>query len=339
MVGVEPYDALLVVSFGGPEGPDDVLPFLENVTRGRGVPRERLAAVAGHYQQFGGVSPINAQVRELIAAIRADFDTATVDLPIYWGNRNWHPMLADTVRRMAADGVRRAAAFVTAAYTGYSNCRQYDENIAAALAAAGDGAPRIDRVRPYFNHPGFVAAMTDRAAAALDTLPPAAREDARLVCTAHSVPLSMADHSTGHGGGYVAQLAEVAALVAGRLGMTGADVVFQSRSGLPSRPWLEPDIGDHLGDLHAKGADTVVCLPVGFVSDHLEVAYDLDTEAARVARRLGMTFVRAGTPGTHPAFVSMVRELVAERAGLVEPRTVGTMPACPPACPPGSCRT
>lgn len=312
------YDALLLVSFGGPEGPDDVMPFLENVTRGRGVPRERLEIVAGHYQHFGGVSPINGQCRQLLAAVRDDFTAHGVDLPLYWGNRNWDPYLTDTVRRMARDGVRRAVAFVTSAYGSYSGSAQYVEDIARARAEVGDGAPVVDKLRPYFNHPGFVDAMTDHTRDALaDTRP-----GARLVFTAHSIPEAMDGADA-----YVAQLAEASRLVAGRAGAESWDLVYQSRSGRPGQPWLEPDICDHLQTLYAKGVDNVVIVPIGFVSDHMEVKFDLDIEARDTAADLGMTLVRAPAAGTHPAFVAMVRELVAEISGTGPARVVGELPA------------
>ncbi|WP_283137974.1 ferrochelatase [Rhizohabitans arisaemae] len=295
------YEALLVVSFGGPERPEDVRPFLENVVRGRNVPAARLDEVERHYLGFGGVSPINAQCRDLIEALE-------VDVPVYWGNRNWHPFLEDTVRRMAADGVRRAAAFLTSAYSSYSSCRQYLDDIARARAAVPD-APEIVRLRHYYDHPGFIAAMTDRVAEALAGLPEGDRGKARLVFTAHSVPVAMARNAGPGGGAYEAQLRVASGLVAGDREW---DLVWQSRSGPPSVPWLEPDVCDHLTALHAAGVEAVVLVPIGFVSDHMEVVYDLDVEAAEVARRLGLRLVRAGTAGTHPRFVSMVNDLLSE---------------------------
>ncbi|MFI6507661.1 ferrochelatase [Streptosporangium sp. NPDC050855] len=307
------YDALLVVSFGGPEKPDDVMPFLENVVRGRGVPRERLLEVEEHYQRLGGASPINDQCRDLIEAVRS-----TVDLPIYWGNRNWHPFLEDTVRRMADDGVRRAAAFVTSAYGSYSACRQYRDDIARARAAV-EGAPEIVKLRHYFDHPGFLAAMTDHARQALDRLPAGVREGARLVFTAHSIPVSMAGTAGPEGGLYEAQLRRAAALITDAVGGDRAwDLVWQSRSGAPHIPWLEPDVCDHLEKIDAPA---VVLVPIGFVSDHMEVVYDLDVEAAETAERIGLPLVRAATAGVHPRFVSMVGELIAEPEPLACPAT------------------
>lgn len=306
------YDALLLVSFGGPEGPGDVLPFLENVTRGRGVPRERLDEVAEHYLLVGGRSPINDQSRALLAALR----TELAPLPVYWGNRNWHPYLADALRQMHSDGVRTAICFVTAAYASYSGCRQYRENLADALAEVGPGAPRLDKLRHYFDHPGFVLPMVDRVRDALATLPADRRAGAHLTFTAHSIPVAQAAASGPTGGAYPRQLRATAQAIVDRLGADGArcwELVWQSRSGPPPIPWLEPDVVDHLETLHAKGVDDVVLAPIGFVSDHLEVVYDLDTEAARRAAELGMRVVRAGTVGTDPRFVRMVRELVEER--------------------------
>ncbi len=311
------YDAFLLVSFGGPEGPDDVMPFLANVTRGRNVPPERLASVAAHYYAFGGVSPINQQCRDLLAAVRADFAVSGLALPLYWGNRNWTPYLADTVRAMTEDGVRRAVAFVTSAYSSYSSCRQYLDDIERARAAVGPDAPRIDKIRRFFNHPGFIEPFVGHVRAALATLPAEVRGGAHLVFTAHSVPLAMAEASgpAGNTGRYVAELTEAARLIAERTG-AGAhpwSLAYQSRSGPPSQPWLEPDVRDHLGELAKSGTQAVVVVPVGFVSDHMEVRHDLDVQAAETADALGLAFARAATPGTSPRFASMVTELVKER--------------------------
>jgi ferrochelatase len=331
------YDSILLVSFGGPEGPDDVLPFLENVLRGRNVPRERMLEVAEHYQHFGGVSPINAQNRALIKALERELELHGPRLPIYWGNRNWHPMLSDTLRQMAADGRRRAIAFVTSATSSYSSCRQYRENIAAAQAEVGPAAPIVDKLRAFFNHPGFIAAMVDRVTEALEKLPAPQRQDAKLLFTAHSIPMSMAETSR-----YRQQLEEASRLVVealfpiparsasegiparlcNELGLVDNlwRLVYQSRSGPPTQPWLEPDVCDYLRELRAAGGHNVVVVPIGFISDHMEVLYDLDTEAAEVARALGLNFVRAGTAGTHPRFVSMIRELIEERLDPSLPR-------------------
>ena len=339
------YDAFLLVSFGGPEGPEDVLPFLRNVTRGRAVPEERLAEVAEHYYVFGGVSPINQQCRDLLAAVRANFTASGLALPVYWGNRNWSPYLADTVRAMAADGVRRAVAFVTSAYSSYSSCRQYLDDIERARAAVGADAPVIDKLRRFFNHPGFIEPFAEHARAALATLPGDVREDAHLVFTAHSIPVAMAEASGPSGGRrYVAELTEAARLIAERVGGTHPwTLAYQSRSGPPSQPWLEPDVRDHLAELAKSGTLAVVVIPVGFVSDHMEVRHDLDLEAARAADALGLAFARAATPGTHPRFASMITELVRERLAPDDPEPdgglafLGTMGRPSHTCPADCC--
>jgi protoporphyrin/coproporphyrin ferrochelatase len=311
------YDAFLLVSFGGPEGPDDVMPFLANVTRGRNVPPERLAHVAEHYYAFGGVSPINQQCRDLLAAVRAEFATAGLALPLYWGNRNWTPYLADTVRQMAQDGIQRAIAFVTSAYSSYSSCRQYLDDIERARAAVGPAAPRIDKIRRFYNHPGFVEPFAANVRAALATLPPEVRDGAHLVFTAHSIPVAMAATSgpPGDRGRYVAELTEAARLIAEQAGAHPWSLAYQSRSGPPSQPWLEPDVCDRLGELAKSGTKAVVVIPAGFVSDHMEVRHDLDVEAAETADSLGLAFARAATPGTSPRFASMITELVQEHMG------------------------
>ncbi|HEY0487108.1 MAG TPA: ferrochelatase [Mycobacteriales bacterium] len=333
------YDALLLLSFGGPEGPQDVLPFLENVTRGRGIPPERLAAVAEHYAHFGGVSPINDQNRALLAALRDDLAAHGVDLPVYWGNRNWRPFLADTLRQMRADGVRRALGFATSAYSSYSGCRQYLEDLDRARAEVGEGAPEVDKLRHYFNHPGFVEPHADAVRAALSSLPGPRRAGARLVFTAHSIPVAMDDASGPEGSLYSTQLRETSRLVAEAAAPDlGWDLVWQSRSGPPHVPWLEPDVNDHLERLAEGGVTDVVVSPVGFVSDHLEVIWDLDNEARDTAARLGLGFARAATPGTDPRFVAMVRELVLERQAPACPRqALGRMPPSHDRCQVGCC--
>jgi ferrochelatase len=328
-------EALLLLSFGGPEGPDDVLPFLENVTRGRGIPRERLLAVAEHYRHFGGVSPINEQNKALVAALRAE-----LDLPVYWGNRNWHPLLEDTLGEMRADGVQRALAFVTSAYSSYSACRQYQDDIAAARAAAGPGAPEVDKLRHYFNHPGFLDPQVDAVRAALADLPKQRRPGARLVFTAHSIPVQMARSSGPDADGlYVRQLREAAGLVADAAAPgVQWELVWQSRSGSPRVPWLEPDVVDWVTQLAGEGVTDVVAVPIGFVSDHVEVRWDLDTEAAARAKELGIGFARTPTPGADPRFVAMVRELALERIDPRCPRrAVGPMGAAHDVCPAGCC--
>lgn len=340
------YDAFLLLSFGGPEGPDDVIPFLRNVARGRGIPQQRLMEVAGHYQAFGGVSPINDQCRAMLAAVRA----AGLDLPMYWGNRNWDPYLEDTVRQMADDGVERAIAFVTSAYSSYSACRQYLDDIDRAVAAVGPRAPRIDKIRPYFNHPGFIEPFAANVTAALESLPAGARDGARLVFTAHSVPVAMAASSgsvsagtarTAPGGRYAAELAEAARLITERTAdpARGHDLVWQSRSGPPSVPWLEPDIRDHIGALAKAGtASAVVVVPVGFVSDHIEVLHDLDVEAAAVAASLALPFARAAAPGASERFARMVCELVDERASGGPALALGDFGAAAGVCAADCCR-
>lgn len=310
------YDALLLLSFGGPEQPADVRPFLENVTRGRGVPPERLDEVEQHYQHFGGVSPINELNREIIRAVRTELAGAGIELPVYFGNRNWHPMLTDTLREMRADGVRRALVFTTSAYGGYSACKQYDEDILAAREALGEDAPELTKLRQFFDHPLFVDAFADAVRAAAAKLD----DSARLVFTAHSIPTA-ADERAGspeEGGRlYSRQVHEAARLVAEQLGRTEYDVVWQSRSGPPHIPWLEPDIVDHIDDLRDKGIGSVIVCPIGFVSDHLEVIWDLDNEAAERAAEHGMGFARAATAGTDARFAELIVELVNEhRIGL-----------------------
>ncbi len=334
------FDAFLLLSFGGPEGPDEVLPFLRNVTRGRGIPDERLAEVAQHYQHFGGVSPINAQNRALIEALRAEFAASSLDLPIYFGNRNWAPYVADAVWQMRDDGVRRALVLATSATASYSSCRQYRENLAQAQQVTGQGAPELVKLRHFFDHPGFVAANADGVRAALSALGAGDRDTARLVFTAHSIPTTMNDASGPRRNGlYALQQRETARLVAEAVRGEGADfdLVWQSRSGPPQVPWLEPDINDHLRALAADGVQAVVVAPTGFVSDHLEVLWDLDTEARDTAAELGMRFERAATAGTHPAFVTAVRELVDEQMRGSAPRSLGTLGLCGIECPDGCC--
>jgi ferrochelatase len=336
--GAVSFDALLWLSFGGPEGPEDVRPFLENVVRGRGVPPERLDEVEAHYQHFGGVSPINRLNLEAIEAVRA----TGFELPIYFGNRNWHPMVEDVVAQMKADGVRRALVFPTSAYGGYSACRQYDEDIVRALQAVPDG-PELVKLRQFFDHPLFVSSFADGVRAAAASL----NGPYRLVFTAHSVPVS-ADKAAGppEEGGYrySRQIVEASRLVAAELGVTEYDVVWQSRSGPPQIPWLEPDVVDHIDALHAKGVTGVVLCPIGFVSDHLEVVWDLDTEARDRAAELGMEFARAATPNADPRFAELVVELVAEHTSDAPVRklssftaagcTVNGAPCAPLCCEP-----
>jgi ferrochelatase len=328
----------LLVSFGGPERPEDVIPFLQNVTAGRNIPAERLEQVAGHYYEIGGVSPINQQCRDLIAAVAKDFAARGVHLPVYWGNRNWNPYLTDTMATMAADGVTRALAFVTSGFSSFSSCRQYLDNIEAARRQVGDRAPQVDKIRQYFNHPGYIAAFAAAAAEAIGSL--ADDVDFDLIFTAHSVPLAMAESSGPSGGAYQAQLAETARLVAAELGHERPwFLTYSSRSGPPSQPWLEPDVNDFLAARAEAGTSAVVIVPIGFVSDHMEVKFDLDIEAAQTAAELGLTLVRAATPGTDRRFVSMITDLVCERLDGTAPLARGALGAGPDSCPAGCCHS
>lgn len=340
-----PYDALLVVSFGGPERPEDVVPFLARVTQGRGIPPERLEQVGQHYFLFGGRSPINDQNRALIAAVSRRLRSGGSELPVYWGNRNWDPLLRETVTQMAADGITRAACFVTSAYSSYSGCRQYRENLFAAIDGVA-GAPRLDRLRAYFNHPGFLEPFIDAAAAGLGEVAAGERRVAMLFVT-HSIPESMNAASGAAGGAYLAQhhslMESILTAVRERTGLDPeAELVFCSRSGPPQIPWLEPDVNDRIEQLAADGVQAVVLVPIGFVSDHMEVVYDLDTEAKATAERCGIEFRRVATPGVDPRFVDLVVELVAERAATERGETplrtaVGSLAAADDLCQPGCC--
>lgn len=333
------YDAVLVMSFGGPEGMEQVLPFLENVTRGRNIPRERLLEVAHHYEAFDGVSPINAQNRALIAALEAELATHGPKLPVYFGNRNWHPYITDTVRAMREAGVRRAIAFVTSGFSCYSGCRQYREDIVRALDAV-PGAPEIDKIRVFFNHPGFIRPNADNLRRALEQIPPERRARAKVAFTAHSIPVAMAKTSA-----YEAQLAEASRLVAESAGRNGGSVgraawelVYQSRSGSPHVPWLEPDVLDYIDKIAREGATDVVLLPLGFVSDHMEVLFDLDLEARERAKALGVNLIRAPSVGTAPAFIRMIRDLIVERmAARPERPAVGRLGPWQDICPVNCC--
>ncbi len=332
----QPYDALLLVSFGGPERREDVIPFLENVLRGKPVPRERLLEVAEHYYHFDGISPINAQCRELLAALREELTEAGISLPLYWGNRNWDPLLTDTVRQMADDGIHHALAIFTSAYSSYSGCRQYRENLIAARESAGPAAPEIDRLRMFYNHPLFIAANADRIASAIMDLPGANSDDVEILFTAHSIPLSMSDNCN-----YVQQLQETCRLIADAVAWPDDrwQLVYQSRSGRPQDPWLEPDILDALQTVSEQRRKGVVIAPIGFLSDHMEVLYDLDDEARKLCDTLNLPMVRSGTVGVHPQFVTMLRQLVEERLGLSEGRAaIGQYPASHDVCPVDCCR-
>jgi ferrochelatase len=329
------YDAILIVGFGGPERREDVIPFLENVTRGRNIPRERLMTVAEHYYHFGGKSPLNDQIRALIAALRPALDQRGIKLPIAWGNRNWHPFLADAIQELASAGGRRVLALVLAAYSSYSSCRQYREDIERARAAVGANAPVVDKIRVFFNHPGFIAANADRLREAMERIPADRRPNARVAFTAHSIPQSMAETSR-----YAEQLNETCRLVCEQLGIHASrwTLVYQSRSGRPTDPWLEHDIGDHLASLRASGVSDVAVLPIGFLSDHLEVLYDIDVEAQEKSRSLGLNLMRAATVGIHPKFVAALADLVEERVNESSNRAaVGAFAAWPDVCPEDCC--
>jgi ferrochelatase len=302
------FDALLLLSFGGPEAPEHVMPFLENVTRGRGIPRERLASVAEHYLHFGGVSPINGINRELISALEAE-----IDLPVYFGNRNWEPYVEDTVATMRDNGIRRAAVFATSAWGGYSSCTQYVEDIARARAAAGEGAPELVKLRQYFDHPLFVEMFAEAIGAAAQTV----SGDARLVFTAHSIPLAARNRCGADL--YSRQVAYASRLVATAAGYADYDQVWQSRSGPPQVPWLEPDIADHLTALAKGGTKSVIVCPIGFVADHIEVVWDLDNELRGHAQDLGIAFARAATPNADPRFARLVADLLDELRDGREP--------------------
>jgi ferrochelatase len=329
------YNGILIVGFGGPEKRDDVIPFLENVTRGRNIPRERLLEVAEHYYHFGGKSPLNDQVRALISTLKIELERRRILLPIYWGNRNWHPFLADTLREMADAGVRRGLGLILAAYSSYSSCRQYLENISAAAAVVGPGAPAIDKIRAFYNHPAFIAANADRLREGLAKIAAERRDAAHVAFTAHSIPVSMAKCCR-----YEEQLNETCRLVCEQLSIPDSrfNLVYQSRSGRPGDPWLGPDICDHLADLSSLDVADVAVMPIGFLSDHLEVLYDLDVEAAEKSRELGLNMIRAATVGTHPEFVAMLADLIQERLDDAVPRqATGRFGPNPDVCPPDCC--
>ena len=313
------FDALLVVSFGGPEKHQDVLPFLENVLRGKNVPRERMLEVAEHYYHFDGRSPINDQNKQLIAALEEEFRNRGIAKPVYWGNRNWHPLLPDTLKQMQADGVHRAAALATSAFGSYSGCRQYREDIARAQQAVGVQDMVIEKLPNFCDRPEFIEAMADRVRAAMAELQGAKQ----LIFTAHSIPVSMAEASP-----YLRQLKEASARVASACAMSNWTLVYQSRSGPPTQPWLAPDICDYLREQHAAGIRSVIICPIGFISDHMEVLYDLDTEARALCDQLGLKMVRTGTAGAHPKLVSMICDMV------MHSPTTEILAHCEPGCCP-----
>ena len=332
-------DAFLLLSFGGPQAPEEVMPFLRGVTLGRGVPDVRLAVVAEHYLHYGGISPITAQNEALLAAIEAEFRRRGIALPVYFGNRNWRPFVSDTAREMVADGIKHAAVFATSATGSYSGCRQYREDLASTTETVGSSAPRFTKLRHYFDHPGFVTANVDSVRAALAELPPELQDEARLVFTAHSIPEAMNASSGPSGGLYLAQHRATASLVAEQVRGSGAnfDLVWQSRSGPPQVPWLEPDINDHLRVLAADRARAVVVAPTGFISDHLEVVWDLDEEARTTASELGLQYVRAASAGTHPAFVAGIVDLVEEQLTGRVAESLSELGVCGVECPTTCC--
>ena len=325
------FDAILIQSFGGPEGMDDVMPFLRNVTRGRNIPDERLKVVAHHYELFGGVSPINEQNRQLIKALEDLLKVEGPHLPIYWGNRNWHPFLKDTVAKMRDDGIKRVVSFATSAYSSYSGCRQYLEDIdRALLEVGGEGLPQIEKLRAFFNHPLFVEANAQHLQEAIAL---AKTENFQLAFSAHSVPMTMANNCR-----YVEQLNETCRLVASAVGLSNFDLVFQSRSGPPDQEWLKPDICDYMKELPARGIKDLILQPIGFVSDHMEVIYDLDTEARTVADELSLNYIRAKTPGKHHSFVRMIRDLIMEKLDpTVEKLSIGSIGVSSDFCQPDCC--
>ena len=328
-----PYEALIVISFGGPNCNDDVIPFLENVLRGKPVPRSRMLEVAEHYYHFGGKSPINEQNLALIDALKGELARREIDLPIYFGNRNWAPYIPDALRQMRDNGVKKALAFFTSGFSSYSSCRQYRENVAKAQEEIGAGAPRIDLLRKFYNHPGFIEALTELAKEKLASLSEAGRASNKLLFVAHSIPQSMADHSR-----YEEQLREASRLVAQALDTPDWELVFQSRSGPPTQPWLEPDICDRIERLPSEGYRAVTVIPVGFVSDHMEILFDLDTEAVEKAEEVGLEMARVPTVGVHPKFIAMIGELIAERLGIVEERrAIGEFGPSYDACPANCC--
>lgn len=329
------YDAILFLSFGGPEGMDDVMPFLENVLRGKNVPQSRMLEVAHHYERFEGVSPINGQNRLLIEGLKRELDSRSIKLPVYWGNRNWHPMLADTLKTMKADGVKRAIVFVTSAYSSYSGCRQYREDIEKAQIAAEVGDIDFAKLRVFYNHPLFVEANIEAVKAGLEQFAPAAQKDVHVAFTAHSIPMAMADNCD-----YVKQLSETCELTAKALSISNYKLVFQSRSGPPTQPWLEPDVLDYMRELNGRGVSNLLIHPIGFISDHMEILYDLDTEAKELGQELLMQLVRTSTAGTNPKFARMMADLVQERLesnNKAERKAIGCYGPAPDVCAPDCC--
>jgi len=330
-----PYDAILIMSFGGPDGMDDVMPFLDNVLRGRNVPEERKKEVAHHYELFGGVSPINRQNENLTAAVIADLRAHNISIPVYLGNRNWKPFVTDVVREMQQAGVKKFLAFVTSGFSCYSGCRQYREDMMRACEQLGPDAPSFDKIRVYYNHPDFIQVTAEHWANALSSFPADRRKHVHTAFTAHSIPAAMSERSD-----YAVQLQTACELTAESAGIERWQLVFQSRSGAPHQPWLDPDICDHIRSLHTQGVRELIIHPIGFISDHLEVLYDLDHEAKAVCDELGITMVRAATPGVHPKFVAMIGELIRERIDPARPkRALGTRGPNHDVCPVNCCQS
>ena len=328
------YQAILVVSFGGPEKKEDVIPFLENVLRGKNVPRERMLQVAEHYYEFGGVSPINEQNRQLIQSLEAVLQDQGPKLPIYWGNRNWHPLLSDTLRQMKEDGITKCLALVTSAFSSYSGCRQYREDLARSLEEVGGGL-EIHKLRVFYNHPAFVEPLADETKSRWDSIPENQKAQSFVLFSAHSIPNAMAENCD-----YETQLLESCRLVAERAGVpdNAWKLVYQSRSGPPTQPWLEPDICDEIQSLKENNdASHIVVVPIGFVSDHMEVLFDLDTEAKETCEELGIQFLRVPTVGTEPRFVEGLRSLILERTENVPRECLGNRPANHDFCPVNCC--
>jgi protoporphyrin/coproporphyrin ferrochelatase len=328
------YDAILLVSFGGPNGPEDVIPFLENVLRGKNVPRERLLEVAEHYYHFGGASPINQQNLQLKAALETHLQSVGPNLPVYWGNRNWHPMLAETLQTMKSDGVQRCLALMTSAFSCYSGCRQYREDLAKALDEVGGGIV-VHKLRVFYNHPGFIQPLARRTSELYRSWSAEQQVHGRVLFCAHSIPNAMAANSA-----YQVQLQEASRLVAEQVGVPPShwELVYQSRSGPPTQPWLEPDVCERIRQLHAdEQVQQVLIVPIGFVSDHLEVLYDLDTEAKSLCQELGVGFQRAATVGSDPEFVAALGDLIRERTNASPRLAVGDFPPNHDFCPLDCC--
>ncbi|QGU07441.1 Ferrochelatase [Corynebacterium occultum] len=347
--GTHNYDALLLLSFGGPEGEEEVVPFLENVTRGRGIPRERLKQVGEHYFHFGGVSPLNRLNREIIDNLQTELADRGHQLPVYFGNRNWHPMAEDTAAQMSRNGVRNALVFATSAWAGYSACLQYSEDIRRMREYLGEAELaeiNFTKLRQFYDHPLFIETMARHVRAAFDTLPEDRRADARLIFTAHSVPDAADDAAGGPGNGnlYSRQVMEASRLVAEAADVDTWDQAWNSRSGNPATPWLEPDVVDHLQQIHRdEGVTAMVVCPIGFISDHMEVIWDLDSELADAAKELGVDFARVDTAGATPEFSRMVVDIIEELLRDAPPARLGThtLSGCTvngAPCAPGCCQ-